>query len=106
LPAPLLSSFSETALAAARQAAPGLPRALLTAGLAGLDWRGKLTQHGCVGLNVSQKDISEDLTRAVHEAGFRIAVWTVNSPDLARLMLAWGVDAIFTDELAQIRPAS
>jgi glycerophosphoryl diester phosphodiesterase len=103
LPAPLLSSFSETALAAAQAAAPALPRGLLVDGIAP-DWREKLKKYGCVSLNVGQKDISEDLTRAVHGAGYRIAVWTVNSPDLARLMLSWGVDAIFTDELASIRP--
>ncbi|WP_262340786.1 glycerophosphodiester phosphodiesterase family protein, partial [Bordetella pertussis] len=75
-PAPLLSSFAEPALHAARGAAPQLPRALLV-----------------------------ELVDAVHQAGYRIAAWTVNDPARARLLLDWGMDAIFTDELATIRPA-
>ncbi|WP_262357309.1 glycerophosphodiester phosphodiesterase family protein, partial [Bordetella pertussis] len=79
--APLLSSFAEPALHAARGAAPQLPRALLV------------------------DRASRELVDAVHQAGYRIAAWTVNDPARARLLLDWGMDAIFTDELATIRPA-
>ncbi|CFM15591.1 glycerophosphoryl diester phosphodiesterase [Bordetella pertussis] len=48
---------------------------------------------------------SRELVDAVHQAGYRIAAWTVNDPARARLLLDWGMDAIFTDELATIRPA-
>jgi len=100
---PLLSSFSEAALAAAHQAAPELPRALLVETVPA-DWEDRLRQHGCVALNINQKDATPERVRAVHDAGYRLCAWTVNDPERARLLLAWGVDAIFTDELATIRP--
>jgi len=103
---PLLSSFSEAALAAAQQAAPGLPRALLVESPVPQDWLARLRRYGCVGLNIDQKDATPELVRAVHEAGYRLAAWTVNDPARARLLLDWGVDALFTDELAAIRPAA
>src|SRR5207244_10088029 len=46
---PLLSSFSESALEAARQAAPALPRALLALRLPA-DWAARLARLGCVAL--------------------------------------------------------
>ena len=55
-------------------------------------------------LNINQKDATRELIDAVHAAGYRIAAWTVNDPERARLLLDWGIDGIFTDELAAIRP--
>ena len=42
----------------------------------------------------------------MHAAGYRIAAWTVNDPARARELLGWGMDAIFTDKLADIRPTA
>lgn len=103
LPAPLLSSFSETALAAAQAAAPELPRALLVEQVPP-DWRERLARYDCVALNINQRDASRELIEAVHAAGYRIAAWTVNDPARARLLLSWGLDALFTDELIEISP--
>ncbi|WP_427183313.1 glycerophosphodiester phosphodiesterase [Bordetella bronchialis] len=100
---PLLSSFSEEALAAAHVAAPKLPRALLVDKIPS-DWRDRLVQHDCIGFNVNQKDVTPELVKAVHGAGYRLSAWTVNDPARARQLLDWGVDGIFTDELAAIRP--
>lgn len=102
--APLLSSFSEEALHAARAAAPELPRALLVE-IVPNDWRERMKEHQCIALNINQKDASKDLIDDVHAAGYRIAAWTVNDPERARTLLDWGIDGIFTDELATIRPA-
>lgn len=102
---PLLSSFAEDALQAAREAAPELPRALLVEKVPA-DWRDRLARHDCVALNINQKDASRELIDAVHTAGYRIAAWTVNDPERARALLDWGMDGIFTDELAAIRPAA
>lgn len=101
--APLLSSFSEEALAAAHVAAPLLPRGLLLEKIP-TDWRDRMVQHDCVSINVNQKDVTQEFLEQVHEAGYRLAAWTVNDPQRARLLLDWGVDAIFTDELAAIGP--
>ena len=99
----LLSSFAEEALAAALQAAPELPRALLVEKVPA-DWLARLQKYQCVALNINQKDATRELIDAVHAAGYRIAAWTVNDPERARLLLDWGIDGIFTDELAAIRP--
>jgi glycerophosphoryl diester phosphodiesterase len=101
--APLLSSFSEAALTAAHVAAPKIPRALLVDKIPP-DWRDRLVQHDCVGFNVNQKDVTPELVKTVHDAGYRLAAWTVNDPARARQLLDWGVDAIFTDELAAVPP--
>ncbi|MBO9357154.1 glycerophosphodiester phosphodiesterase [Bordetella petrii] len=103
LPAPLLSSFSEDALAAARQAAPELPRALLVDHVPP-DWAERMARHECVALNINHRDASRELIDAVHAAGYRIAAWTINDPARARLLLSWGLDALFTDALAEIGP--
>ncbi|MCD0502917.1 glycerophosphodiester phosphodiesterase [Bordetella petrii] len=103
LPAPLLSSFSEAALDAARQAAPELPRALLVEQVPA-DWRERLARLDCVALNINHRDASRELIGAVQACGYRIAAWTVNDPARARLLLSWGLDAIFTDELGAISP--
>src|SRR5690606_5339187 len=52
---PLLSSFSEAALEAARTAAPGLPRALLIEGPVPADWRVRQQGLGCIGLNIDDQ---------------------------------------------------
>ncbi len=103
LPAPLLSSFSEAALAAAQAAAPELPRALLVEQVPA-DWPERLARLGCVALNINHRDASRELIDAVHAAGYRIAAWTINDPARARLLLSWGLDALFTDALAEIGP--
>ncbi|OZI74981.1 glycerophosphodiester phosphodiesterase [Bordetella genomosp. 12] len=102
---PLLSSFEEPALAEAQRVAPHLPRALLVEKVPA-DWRERLARYGCVALNINQKDATAALIDAVHAAGYRIAAWTVNDPARACELLAWGMDAIFTDKLADIRPAA
>ena len=102
---PLLSSFSEEALAAAQAAAPELPRALLVEAVPD-DWLARLRRYACVGLNINQRDAAPELAAAVHAAGYRLATWTVNDPDRARLLFSWGVDAIFTDQLALIAPTA
>jgi glycerophosphoryl diester phosphodiesterase len=101
--APLLSSFSETALAAAHVAAPALPRALLLDALPP-DWRDRMVQHDAIALNVNQKLVDQALIDAVHEAGYRLAAYTVNDPARARALFAMGLDALFTDALDTIRP--
>jgi len=101
--APLLSSFDEDALAAAREAAPQLPRGLLTERVPA-DWRSGLERHGCVSLNCDHAHLREADARAIKGAGYGLACYTVNDPDAARRLFAWGVDAIFTDRLDLLGP--
>lgn len=103
---PLISSFSEIALAAARDAAPELPRALLIAGALPDDWQLRVARLGCIGLNLNHKHVTEMLVRAITSAGYSLAVWTVNDPARARQLLDWGCHAVVTDHIATINPAA
>ncbi len=102
---PLLSSFSEIALAAALREAPELPRALLIADELPTDWRERMQRLQCVALNMNQRHVTPDAIHRVHEAGYKITAWTVNDTVRAHDLLDWGCDAIFTDEIEAI-PAS
>lgn len=102
---PLLSSFSETALAAAAQAAPELPRGLLIEGEPPVGWQERALRLGCIAAHLDHRAVREQTVRDARNAGLRLAVWTVNDPARARELLEWGVDAIITDALDRIDPA-
>ncbi|MEO8039964.1 MAG: glycerophosphodiester phosphodiesterase [Betaproteobacteria bacterium] len=102
-PAPLLSSFSEPALRAARTQAPELPRALLVDQVPH-DWAERTRALECRALHCSQDAITPDLVAAVHGAGLGLLAYTVNETGRALTLFEMGVDAIVTDELRDIRP--
>jgi len=102
-PPPLLSSFSSAALQAARAAAPTLPRGLLFDAVPA-DWQAQLQGLECVSLHCNAAQLDERTAQAVLEAGYGLAVWTVNDPAMAKRLFAWGVDALFTDRLDLIGP--
>ena len=93
---PLLSSFSATALEAALEAAPALPRAWLTETLPA-DWRERCVTLGCVALDAKHTLLKADTIAAAHEAGLRVAAWTVNDAMRVAELASWGVDTIITD---------
>lgn len=97
---PLLSSFSLEALAAAREAAPGLPRGLIVSGPADREFD-RLAQLQAASLHCARQHASPELIGRAHEAGIRVLVWTVNDPPEARKLLGWGADGIITDNLRQ-----
>ncbi|HAT29487.1 MAG TPA: glycerophosphodiester phosphodiesterase [Janthinobacterium sp.] len=101
---PLLSSFSALALAAAREAAPDLPRALLLDDL-GSDWEEQARALGAVAVHTNHKHLTAALARAVKAAGFGLFCYTVNEPARARAILDWGVDGFCTDRIDLIGPA-
>ncbi len=101
---PLLSSFSETALAAARDAVPELPRALLIEKELPVDWRERAAWLQCRGLNLNHRYTTKEIVREVREAGLSLAIWTVNDPARAHELLSWGCNAIITDEVKTMAP--
>ena len=96
--APLLSSFSYEALAAAREAVPELPRGLLFGTVPG-DWRTQCEALECVSLHADHRKLDARLVADIKAAGLRILAYTVNDPARARELGAWGVDAICTDRI-------
>ena len=101
---PLLSSFSVVALAAARQAAPDVPRALLL-DVVPADWREQAIALDAVAIHTNQKNLTHSLARQIKVAGLGLFCYTVNDPGRARELVEWGVDAMCTDRIDLIGPA-
>ena len=79
LPAPLLSSFKDASLAAARAAAPEFARALLL-GKFVEDWRARVEAVGAVGVNTNGERLTAPWTCAIKDAGFVLGVYTIDDP--------------------------
>ena len=101
---PLLSSFSEASLEAARGAVPELPRALLIEGPVPADWHERMLGLGCSGVNIDTEHADRAVVDDILGRGATLAVWTVNDPARARALFSWGCQAIFTDALDDVRP--
>jgi glycerophosphoryl diester phosphodiesterase len=96
--APLMSSFSYSALEAAAEAAPGLPRGMLYEAIPD-DWRAQADTLACVSMHVDHTQLDAQIVGEIKEAGLRILAYTVNDPQRARQLAQWGVDAICTDRI-------
>lgn len=92
----LISSFEQASLAAARQAAPQIPRGFLTLKWPD-DWTATLRELECTSFHVLDRRFTEARTKAIREAGYRPLAYTVNEPARARELLGWGVESIITD---------
>ncbi len=106
LPPPVLSSFSESCLAAARDAAPELRRGLLVDAIPA-DWRARCERLGCVSLHVDHRKADPALLVQVLASGMPVMAYTVNEPARAAELWAAGVSCIATDfpeRLAALRP--
>jgi glycerophosphoryl diester phosphodiesterase len=101
---PVLSSFSLAALRAAIASAPELPYGYLVDDVPP-HWAATMRELKCISLHCNEKKLSRDVAAAVKGAGYGLLTWTVNDPNRARELFAWGVDAIFTDRLNVITPA-
>lgn len=101
---PLLSSFSEAALDAARESASELPRAYLAERLP-KDWEARVSKAGCIAVDLDQRLITRARVDEFHAAGLRVLAWTVNDAARADRLLEWGVDTVITDAIDVIAPA-
>jgi glycerophosphoryl diester phosphodiesterase len=100
---PLLSSFHETCLEAARAAVPGLERGYLTDRIEPGS-REAARRLGCVSVHCNCACLTKAQADQIKRAGFGLLCYTVNETALARRLFSWGVDAIFTDRLDRIPP--
>jgi glycerophosphoryl diester phosphodiesterase len=102
--APLLSSFSEAALAAARAGAPHVPRALLLDRVPA-DWLARARTLDVVAIHANHRHLTARRAAAIKAAGFGLFCYTINDPALARRWLAQGVDAFCTDRIDLFAPS-
>lgn len=96
LPPPLLSSFSEAALDAARRAAPTLPRAALVPEIPP-DWQAMLERLAATSLHCAHDRLDAATVAVVRRAGVPLRCYTVNEPTRAATLFAWGVSSVFSD---------
>ncbi|MCM5569530.1 glycerophosphodiester phosphodiesterase [Burkholderiaceae bacterium FT117] len=102
---PLISSFSEAALDAARRVAPELPRALLLAQLPE-DWLDRCRALGCVALDANHRALDAATIARARAAGLRVLAYTVNEPARAAELRGAGLDCVITDAIDLIAPGA
>ena len=102
---PLLSSFRPDALAAARQAAPALPRALLLDSLPA-GWQDQALALGCEAVVTQHRLMDAGLLAQLRAWQWRALVYTVNEPADAQRLLALGIDGLITDAVDRFSPAT
>ena len=68
------------------------------------DWEHWMRKLGCVSLHCDYRALLPQQARAVRDAGCWLFCYTVNDPEIARVLFDWGVDAIVTDRLDLIPP--
>lgn len=98
---PLLSSFKPEALAAARDAAPALPRALLLDEI----WAGWLDTAAAlevVAVITNWRLMDRALIEQLHSRGWRALVYTVNDAAVAQRLIDDGIDGLITDEVDRL----
>lgn len=100
---PLLSSFKPEALAAARDAEPGLPRALLLDTLWG-GWPETAEALGVVAVITNWRLMDRGLIEQLHARGWRALVYTVNDVPVAEQLIADGIDGLITDRVDRFTP--
>lgn len=95
---PLLTSFEPACLAAAKAAAPQLPRGLLlnrqTEG-----WLTLAQQLGCVAVVCHHPLWTPHTVAECQAAGLRTVTYTVNDAPTAQRVLEWGLDSLITDRV-------
>ncbi len=101
---PLLTSFKPQALAAAREAAPDLPRGLLLDQLRA-GWLDEARTLGCLAVVCNHALWSAATVAEVHGAGLRALSYTVNDEWAAERLIALRTDGIITDRVDLFPPA-
>lgn len=94
-----VSSFQPYLLYAFSRVAPEIPRGLLYSPMSvALPWLVPFTPFEAIHPHVSL--VSKWVVQVAHRLGLRVAVWTVDKPNLVRRVARLGVDVIITNDPA------
>ncbi len=102
---PLLTSFEPASLAAALETAPELPRGLLLETLR-TGWLDEARALRCAAVVTNYALIDAATLAAIHDAGMRAMVYTVNDPAAVLHLEQLGIDGIVTDAVDRFSPAA
>jgi glycerophosphoryl diester phosphodiesterase len=100
---PLLSSFSEVALAAARDAVPELPRALLIHALP-TDWLERCLRLDVVALDCNFRELSPEVIAKAKANQLRVVSYTINDGQIMQRLFDHGLDCAITDAVNLFKP--
>lgn len=95
---PLVSSFSEEALAAARGVAPQLPLGYLCVRPQD-DWMRRIEKVAAYSLHCAARELDDSVLAEAHAADVPVLCFTVNDRKEAEALLARGVSAVFSDRI-------
>ena len=96
LPAPLLSSFKDASLLAARDAGPDFDRAILIDTIEDT-WQRRAEAVGAVGVNTNGKKLTAPRAIEVLRADYLLSVYTIDDGDVARALTGMGAHCVITD---------
>jgi glycerophosphoryl diester phosphodiesterase len=96
LPAPLVSSFLQEALAAVQARASRVARGILFHAVP-RNWRVLAEELGCAAIHVDHRSLHPTLVAEIREAGYPLLAYTVNDPARAHTLFGWGVTSVFSD---------
>jgi glycerophosphoryl diester phosphodiesterase len=95
---PLFSSYSYSALKAAKKAVPDFPRALLFDQVP-TNWEALAASLECLSLHINHRYLTETLAYKIKAAGYALFVFTVNDVQEAKKFRQWGADCICTNQI-------
>jgi glycerophosphoryl diester phosphodiesterase len=94
--APVFSSFTTEALAAARDTAPMIPRGFLMHRMR-RDWQDQAEALSCISVHCNHRILNAVRARQIRDAGYRLLAYTVNDAKRALQLTDWGVESVFSD---------
>lgn len=92
----MVSSFDADMVAAAAARLPDVPRAWVSEKLPA-NGLSMAIDRGCCMVHLGQRRLTRRAAAAVKAAGLGLAVYTVNQPEQAQRLWAWGADSVFSD---------
>jgi len=99
---PLVSSFSEEALLAARAAAPELPLGALYEAPP-VDWLTRINRVAALSLHCDAECLDDSVLSSARANGIPVLCYTVNEPLAAEVLFRRGVIAVFSDRIDCLR---
>ncbi len=93
----LISSFQHVALETAADMAQDWHRALLLDSEWPENWKELAEYLEAVSININGNTSSREQIEEIIDAGYAVCAYTINDPDRARHLQAWGADCIISD---------